>query len=165
MRMRRIVLSSVASQAVPYFSTLSHDFLKKFCFLGATALVGHGRLGVGTSWSHSDAPYSVGLLWTSDQPDANTSTWQHTSLTTDTNSSSKIQTHSPNKKAAVDPLLRPHVFRCVWEKKLWNQKVFQFLCFFCPKQFSFKDELSEAAYVYVNVCSSSCKVVVTVVRF
>jgi hypothetical protein len=28
-----------------------------------------------------DTPRSVGLLWTSDQPDAVISTWQHTSLT------------------------------------------------------------------------------------
>ena len=42
-------------------------------------------------WPHSwgfeniqnDAPQSVGLLWTSDQPVAETSTWQHTALTTD----------------------------------------------------------------------------------
>jgi len=31
--------------------------------------------------SRSDTPHSVGLLWTSDQPDAETSTWQHTTLT------------------------------------------------------------------------------------
>jgi len=30
-----------------------------------------------------DTPYSVGLLWTSDQPDAEISTWQHTPLTED----------------------------------------------------------------------------------
>ena len=31
------------------------------------------------SWSHSpDTSQSVGLVWTSDQPDAETSTWQHT---------------------------------------------------------------------------------------
>ena len=35
------------------------------------------------SRSHNDAPQSVGLLWTSDQPVAETSTWQHTTLTTD----------------------------------------------------------------------------------
>jgi hypothetical protein len=35
------------------------------------------------SRSHSDTPHSVGLLWTSDQPDAETSTWQHTTLTSD----------------------------------------------------------------------------------
>ena len=30
------------------------------------------------SRSHSDTPQSVGLFWTSVQPDASTSTWQHT---------------------------------------------------------------------------------------
>ena len=37
----------------------------------------------GTSSLHNDAPQSVGLLWTSDQLVAETSTWQHTTLTTD----------------------------------------------------------------------------------
>jgi hypothetical protein len=32
------------------------------------------------SWSHSDTTHSVGILWTSDQPDAETSTWQHTTF-------------------------------------------------------------------------------------
>ena len=32
---------------------------------------------------HNDAPQSAGLLWTSDQLVAETSTWQHTTLTTD----------------------------------------------------------------------------------
>jgi hypothetical protein len=31
-----------------------------------------------TSLSHSDTSHSVGLLWMSDQPDAETSSWQHT---------------------------------------------------------------------------------------
>jgi len=39
-------------------------------------LVSQGLLIVETSRSHS-----VGLLWTSDQPDAETSTWHHTTLT------------------------------------------------------------------------------------
>jgi len=30
-----------------------------------------------------DTPHSAGLLWTSDQPGADTSTWQHTTLTRD----------------------------------------------------------------------------------
>jgi len=33
--------------------------------------------------THNDALQSVGLLWTSDQSAAETSTWQHTTLTTD----------------------------------------------------------------------------------
>jgi hypothetical protein len=50
---------------------------------GATAPVGHDLHIIEYSWLHSDTPHSVGLLWTSDQPDAETSTWQHTTLTTD----------------------------------------------------------------------------------
>jgi hypothetical protein len=41
---------------------------------GSTALVGLGLLISEVSRSHSDALQSVGLLWTSDQPDAETST-------------------------------------------------------------------------------------------
>jgi len=45
--------------------------------------VGQGFLIIEASRSHSDAPHSVRLLWTSDQTDAETSTWQPTALTTD----------------------------------------------------------------------------------
>jgi hypothetical protein len=31
---------------------------------------GLGHLIVESSWSHTDTPHSVGLLWTSDQPDS-----------------------------------------------------------------------------------------------
>jgi len=44
-------------------------------------LIGQGLPTVKPSRSHSDTPHSVGLLWTSDQPDTDTSTWQHTTLT------------------------------------------------------------------------------------
>ena len=37
-------------------------------------LVDNGLLIIETSQSHSDTPHSVGLLWTCDQPDAETST-------------------------------------------------------------------------------------------
>jgi len=46
--------------------------------------VGQGLLIIEASRSHSDTPNSVGILWTSDQPDAETSTWQHTTLTKET---------------------------------------------------------------------------------
>jgi hypothetical protein len=47
-------------------------------------LGGLGRLIFKASRSHYlDTPQSVGLLWTSDQPVAETSNWQHTTLTTD----------------------------------------------------------------------------------
>jgi hypothetical protein len=49
----------------------------------AIAPVGQGLLIVEDSWSHSDTPHSVGLLWPSDHHNADTSTWQHTTLTRD----------------------------------------------------------------------------------
>jgi hypothetical protein len=51
-------------------------------FYGSTALVGLDLLYEFLR-SHSDTPHSVGLLWTSDQPDAKTSTWQRTLPTRD----------------------------------------------------------------------------------
>jgi len=44
--------------------------------------VGQGLLILEVSRSHNDAPQSVGLLWTSNQLVAETSTWQHKTLTT-----------------------------------------------------------------------------------
>ena len=49
-----------------------------FFILAQQPPVGQGPLIVEDSRSHSDTQQSVGLLWTSDQPDALTSTWQHT---------------------------------------------------------------------------------------
>jgi hypothetical protein len=54
------------------------------CFyMARQPLVGKGLLIIEASRSHSDTPHSVELLWTSDQPDAGTSTWQNATLTTD----------------------------------------------------------------------------------
>ena len=47
--------------------------------------VGQGLLTVKALRSHSDTPHSVGLLWTIDQPVAETSTRQHTTMTRDRN--------------------------------------------------------------------------------
>ena len=73
---------------------------------GATAPSGPGPLIIDSWLSHSDTPHSVGLLWTSDQPDTETSTWQHTTLTTDINVSGGIQTRKPNKRADIHSRLR-----------------------------------------------------------
>jgi len=43
--------------------------------------VGQGFLVTETSLSHSDTQHTAGFLWTSDQPDAENSTLQHTTLT------------------------------------------------------------------------------------
>jgi len=45
--------------------------------------LGQDVLIVSASRSHSDTTHSVGLLWKSDQPVAETSTWQHTTITRD----------------------------------------------------------------------------------
>jgi hypothetical protein len=46
-------------------------------------LVGQGFLIVEASWSHADTPHSVGLIWASDRPDAETSTFTTQTLTID----------------------------------------------------------------------------------
>jgi len=45
--------------------------------------LGQGLLIIEASRSHSVTQQSVGLLWTSDQLVAETSTWQHATYTTD----------------------------------------------------------------------------------
>ena len=76
-------------------------------FYGTTAPGGPGPphcLGFTITFS----PHSVWLLWTSDQPVAETSTWQHTTLTTDKHPHpDRIRSHNLSKRAAVDPHLRP----------------------------------------------------------
>jgi len=49
--------------------------------------------------------HSIGLLWTSDQPDAKTSTWKNTQhlQETDIHAPSGIHTHNPSKQVATDP--------------------------------------------------------------
>ena len=57
-----------------------------------------------TSMTHE---HSVGLQWTRDRPGAQTCTWQHTTLTTDTHAPGGIRTRNPSKCEAVEPRLRP----------------------------------------------------------
>ena len=54
-----------------------------FFFTARHPLVDQGLLIFEDSRLPSDTPHSVGLLWTSDQPDAETFTWQNTTLTRD----------------------------------------------------------------------------------
>ena len=55
--------------------------------------------------------HSVGLLWTSDRPFSEASTWQHTTLATDIHASGGIRDHNPRKRAAADPRHRPRGYR------------------------------------------------------
>jgi hypothetical protein len=75
--------------------------------IGSTTL--HDLLIIKASRSHSDTPRSVRLLWTGDQPVAETSTWQHTTFTWDRHlCPGGIRTHNPSKRAAVNPRPRVH---------------------------------------------------------
>jgi hypothetical protein len=65
------------------------DYLESFPPMAQQPLVGQGLLFIKAARSHSDTAQSVRLLWTSDQPDAETCTSQHTTLTTDRHASEK----------------------------------------------------------------------------
>ena len=65
-------------------------------------------LNAEASRSRSDTPHSVGLLCTNDQPNAETSTWQHCKET-DIHAPGGIRTRNPSKRGAADPRLRPRV--------------------------------------------------------
>ena len=82
------------------FRTKHRDF---FFYSGAIALFGVSLLIVRDSRSHSDTPHSVGLLWTSDQPDAETSVWQHTIRTRDILALGGIRTHKSQQASGRRP--------------------------------------------------------------
>ena len=88
-----------------------------FFYHGATAPVGQDLLIIEDSWSYSDIPHSVGLLWKRDQTDAETCTRQHTKESQETNIHvpGGIQTHNPSKRAAADPRLR---LRGHWDRRI-----------------------------------------------
>ena len=66
-------------------------------------------------WSRLDTLHSVEILWTSDQADTETSTWQYTKLAKDRNvCPGGIRTHNLSMRAAAGPSLRP---RGHWDQK------------------------------------------------
>ena len=92
-----------------------------FFFYGVAAQ--HGLWPPNSWWgsrSHNKAPQSVGLLWMSDQLVAETSTWQHTNLTTNIHAPGGIWTHNLSRRAAADLRLRP---RGHWHRRSWSYSV------------------------------------------
>ena len=71
---------------------------------------GHGLLILEVFRSHNDAAQSVELLWTSNQLVAQTSTRQHTTLTTDKHPCPRRDSNPRSQKAA-ELRLRPHGHR------------------------------------------------------
>jgi len=68
--------------------------------------VGQALFIIEASRTHSDTPHSVWLPWASDRPDAETSTWQHKTLTRQRYDPGRIWTHSPKKRTPSNPRLR-----------------------------------------------------------
>jgi hypothetical protein len=98
-------------------------------FNGSTALLGLGFLITEVSSSHSDIPHSVGLLWTSDRPVAETSTWQHTTLARDRRPCPRRDSNPQSQQAkAADLRHRP---RGHWE---WRDR--------CPTVLVFDSEIT-----------------------
>jgi len=107
-------LSPFPCHLVPENVTLHNLITKCLLFHGATAPSGQGLLIIEDSRPHSYTPHSVGLLWTSGQPDADTSIWQHITLTRDRNPCPRgIRTSNSSKRTAASPRLRP---RGQWER-------------------------------------------------
>ena len=75
--------------------------------------VGHDLISIEASLSHSEISHSVGLLWRSDRPDAETSVPDNTqhSQETDIHAHGGIRTRIPGKWATADTHLRPHSHR------------------------------------------------------
>ena len=108
--------------------------------------------------THNDAPQSVGLLWTSDQLVAETSTWQHTTLTeTNILAPGGIRTHDLSRRAAADLCLRP---RGHWDRQITHIRPWRFSCsspllslrYFLIFYYSSSIHLSE--FCYPLICSS-----------
>ena len=72
--------------------------------------------------THLDTQHSIGFLRTIDQPEAETSTWQHTTLrNTNILVPGGIRTHNPSKRVAADPRLWP---RGHWDRpKSWINRM------------------------------------------
>ena len=83
-------------------------FLSFFLFHSDLFYLLVGVEGYFGTWSHSDTSHSVGLLWTSDQPDAETSTCQHTAIKRETHPyPGRIRSRNPNNHSSADLHLRP----------------------------------------------------------
>jgi len=70
--------------------TANFVFVCFYYFLCAVAPRGPGRPHSRFCITHNNAPHSVRLLWTSDQLHVETSTWQHTTFTTDRHSCPQV---------------------------------------------------------------------------
>jgi hypothetical protein len=85
-----------------------------FFFMAQQPLVGQGLLIIEGSRSHSATSHSVGLLWTSDQPDADISDNTQDSQERDIHVPGGIRPHNPSKRAAAD---QRFILRGDWDRR------------------------------------------------
>jgi hypothetical protein len=97
-----------------------------FFSMAQQPLGGLDLLIIEASRSHSDTLHSVGLLWTSDQSNAGTSTWQHTTLTTDRHPCPRRDSNPQSQQASGRRL-----------KVLWHITSSQALAYFCRNCYLF----------------------------
>ena len=85
----------------------SHIKRCTYIFHGATAPTGQGPPHY-RGFTNTDTPHSVGHLWTRDQPDAKTSTWQHTTSATERHPYPQLDSNPQFRKASCrKPTPRP----------------------------------------------------------
>ena len=87
------------------YESTNYRLINIMCFsMTQQRLVSQGFLIIEASRSHSDTSQSAGLLWTSDQPDADTT--HNTRRQTDIHVPGGIRIGNPSKRAAADPCLK-----------------------------------------------------------
>ena len=100
--------SSSSQTLVQYLKIKLVNFLP----MAQQPLFGQDLLIIEASLSHSDTPHSIGLLWTSDQTDAEISTWQCTTLTREKYPCCRRNSNPQSQQArGADSRLRPRGHR------------------------------------------------------
>jgi hypothetical protein len=104
----RVIKLGTCTVNMSVVSKISHRSGIYFSFSSPSA---NGTTSLGGTWpplfsrlhdhTHLDTPNSVGLLWTSDQPDAETSTRQHKTLTRDRHPCPQRDSKPQSQKANV----------------------------------------------------------------
>jgi hypothetical protein len=107
---------------VSYLRPRLHWVQPKIIIIIITIIIISGSTGQRRLWpprprgfliTHNDAPHSVGLLWTSDQLVAETSTWQYTNV----HAPGGLRTNDRSRRADVDLRIRP---RAHWARPAEN---------------------------------------------
>jgi hypothetical protein len=140
-------------------------------------LMSLGFLIIEDSRSHLDTPHSVGLLWTSDQPDAENSDNTQHSQQADIHTAGGIRTRNPSKRVAADPRRTPrgHWYRhihlythisvsgrtyIIFASPSVNFRIFFLFHFTCSGFTSHPSPLTKGAtqrFVSANASSPVCK--------